>query len=188
MREIYRKVVHLLVGLSLLFLALFIRAEYSLDVLKLFLLALLMASLFIDFLIADLKIKIPIYEMVERKKELSGLHSSSFFLIGCLLAIQFFTFEVALAAISMLVFGDAMAALIGRKWGKPFYKKKSLLGSTAMFLTSTLVGIFFLANIWVVLAMAFIGTLVEVFVNNIDDNLMIPLFAGLCGHLLLLLF
>ncbi len=185
MREVWRKVFHILIGVALLAGAIYV-GKKSLNLLSGILFGALMLSLLGDFVIADLRIRLPIYNWIERKRERHGIHSSTLFLVSSILALQFFSFEVALTAISILVFGDAAAALVGKKWGKPWLRKKSILGSSTMFIVSLAVGFIFLSNPFVIVAMALVGTATEIFVDKIDDNLMIPLFAGLAGHLLLL--
>ena len=183
-REFWRKIIHMGVGAALITLAVSLEQMYSLDLVKNTLFLILILSLIADFLIADIGIKIPIYRHVQRTKELKGFHSSTHFLLGTLVALHFYPFDIALAAISMLVFGDALAALVGKRWGTPFYRKKTLHGSLAMLVTSILAGLIFINSIPLVITMALVATTVEVFITHVDDNLMIPIFTGLVGTLL----
>ena len=43
-----------------------------------------------------------------------------------------------------------------------------------------------LSNIYIILAMAFIATAVESLVSELDDNLFVPLIAGMVGQILLM--
>ncbi len=182
--EIGRKVVHVIAGVLIILGALYMQEAYSLELFKLIIFGFLVISLFIDFLIADLSLPIPVYNAVQRRKELTGMHSATFYLIGTLLAFQFFSFEIALTSIGILTVGDAFAAILGKMWGTPFYRKKSIVGSVAMFLASIGVGVLFLSNPFVILFMAGAGTVVEIFVDKIDDNIMIPVFSGIMGQLI----
>ena len=66
------------------------------------------------------------------------------------------------------------------------WRKKSVSGSLSMFVVSLVIGIWLLP-FGVGAAMAAAATLVEVMVEEIDDSLVIILFGGFVGHVLLLL-
>ncbi|MGD9777434.1 MAG: diacylglycerol/polyprenol kinase family protein [Methanosarcina sp.] len=93
----------------------------------------------------------------------------------------------------MTTFGDLVAALIGKSYGKrrifreTFKNDKSLEGSVSEFITDLLVGLVITGNPIVSLVMAFIATLTETAVNRIDDNLVIPVFSGFSGQMTLFL-
>jgi hypothetical protein len=57
-----------------------------------------------------------------------------------------------------------------------------------MLITSLIVGILFLKNIWLVLVMVMIATLLELFVKNYPDDLIIPLCAGFGAQLTAAIF
>ena len=46
------------------------------------------------------------------------------------------------------------------------------------------VGFFILSNVYIIIAMAFTATFVETFISELDDNLLVPIFASLTGQIL----
>ncbi len=112
-------------------------------------------------------------------KEKAGfLLGSTNFLIAILFCIIFFSKSVAIASLVFLTFGDAMATIIGTKYGKiRIFKGKSLIGTGSFFLTCVLLGIGmkFLPGIQlgflVILIGAFVAALVELLPIPLDDNL-----------------
>lgn len=112
-------------------------------------------------------------------KEKAGfLLGSTNFLIANIFCIIFFSKSVAIASLVFLTFGDAMATIIGKKYGKiRIFKGKSLIGTGSFFLTCMLLGIGmkFLPGIQlgflVILIGAFVAALVELLPIPLDDNL-----------------
>lgn len=109
-----------------------------------------------------------------------------------LLVMLFFEQEpMALVAGSMvLAWGDGLAALVGKRFGKTFYTrgniKRSFEGSIAMFLASFLVltvtFLFYELPSWLAVSYGFllanIATLIEAVSYRDTDNLLIPLTIG----------
>lgn len=109
-----------------------------------------------------------------------------------LLVMLFFEQEpMALVAGSMvLAWGDGLAALVGKRFGKTFYTrgniKRSFEGSIAMFLASFLVltvtFLFYDLPSWLAVSYGFllanIATLIEAVSYRDTDNLLIPLTIG----------
>lgn len=125
----------------------------------------------------------------ERKKKKFRLNGASWLVISATLTILVFPKLFACVALSILIVSDIASALIGRKWGKtPFFKKKTVEGSTAFFVTgaATVVVyfiVFQLNNYFLLYGL--IATLVTTFSEaiskqiKIDDNLIVPVvFAG----------
>lgn len=141
----------------------------------------LIVFLELEFLRIDLKLKLPLFHKLYRKKEENTLSGNVFFLIGAIIAISVFAKEVAIAAILMTTFGDAAAALFGKKFGRtwiPKLKNRAVEGCMAEFAVDIFIGFVFL-DLWpVILVMAGTATIVETVVDKIDDNLLIPVFAG----------
>jgi phytol kinase len=81
----------------------------------------------------------------------------------------------------MTTFGDAAAALFGKRFGRtwiPKLKNRAVEGCMAEFVVDLLIGLVVLGSWPIILVMAGAATIVETVVEKIDDNLLIPLFAG----------
>ncbi|MBD3319022.1 hypothetical protein GF342_03875 [Candidatus Woesearchaeota archaeon] len=184
MKELFRKLFHMLVGL-LLIAGYFLAQQWiSLTAIYYLLFVGMTSSLVIDAVLAHLNWSAPGYKQLQRQHERNGIHSNSYFLLGTLLSFIMFEQHIALAAILMLIFGDALAALVGKRWGTPFLGQKSIEGSLTMFVVSLIVGLFVVESLPVVFIMAITAMIAERFSGSLDDNVMIPLFAGLTGSLL----
>ncbi len=175
-RELQRKGVHVT---SLLIVA----GYYILPKAAVLLIMTLFLILFmeIEFVRIDIKLKLPLFHKLYRKKEEDTLSGNVFFLIGAIIAISVFSKEIAIAAILMTTFGDAAAALFGKRFGRtwiPKVKNRAVEGCMAEFAVDLLIGFVFLDSWPVILVMAGTATIVETVVEKIDDNLLIPLFAG----------
>ena len=102
-----------------------------------------------------------------------------------------------MGAIGILImgYGDGLAAVIGKKYGKrslPF--GKSLEGSITMFIASFIVSfvlIFiyndFITALWIGLAISVVATLVELYTPKGLDNLSVPLLTAVLAFILLLI-
>ena len=107
-----------------------------------------------------------------------------FLLLGAIIVFAIFDTRIAVAAVLMTVFGDLSAAIIGQRFGKHWISKdKAWEGVIAEFVVNLVIGYLILSNVIVILVLALAATLVETFVRRIDDNLTIPVAAGLVGEL-----
>jgi dolichol kinase len=114
-----------------------------------------------------------------RDKEEKGF---IYFFIGVLFALVLFNFNIyiANAAIIILVLGDAASTIIGKKFGRvklPSTKNKTLEGSLAFFLVG-LAGATTQLPLVPTMVGTFLGALAEAY-SPIDDNLIIPIVAGI---------
>lgn len=105
-----------------------------------------------------------------------------YFFIGIILALFFFGYNpaVANAAILILLFGDSVSTLVGREWGRiklPYHERKTVEGSAAFLLVGLVMALTQLPPLPAFLG-AIAGTFTEAY-SPIDDNLTIPLVAGL---------
>ncbi len=123
-----------------------------------------------------------------------GLAGSFYLLVSCLVCVIFFSGEVAFLSLSFLSLGDSLAALIGKKFGRIKLGKKSLEGSLACFFGCLAIAYFFasrslaggLCGFWTVCASgAFAASVAELIPTKIDDNLKMPIAAGVVMSLLL---
>jgi glycerol-3-phosphate acyltransferase PlsY len=122
--------------------------------------------------------------LVLKKKEKQRFSAYTFFALSALLTIIFFQKEIAILSITLAIFGDAIAELIGRKFGKiKLVNNRTLEGSTAYLLSAALISlalfnILSLKQIIFILA-PLISMLVELLTIKIDDNLTTPFVTAL---------
>lgn len=179
-KELLRKMLHLASGIAFSLLILF-------DLLiGWHIMALLVFSLPILFYIHNTGKKVPLisYLIIKmgRQDEFPGKGAFTF-VIGSFLVFLIFPKDVAAASILILAVGDAISPLIGKHFGKTktiFSKRKMIegfiVGVAFSFLAATLV---------VGAKSAFFASLIALFAefwdetDFIDDNILIPLVAGL---------
>lgn len=86
---------------------------------------------------------------------------------------------LAATAMGFLIFGDAVAALVGRRWGRHRIGGKTLEGSAACLVVCLVVGWVFMPEARLATgAAAIVATLVEALPLPVDDNWSMPLAAG----------
>lgn len=131
----------------------------------------------------------------EREKHLREFPGRGifFYLMGAFLVTVIFPLEIAIASIAILAFGDAVTNIIGHNFGKIriiFKPKKSIEGTIAGILAGFCGAIFFTSlNPFALLVASILGIVAEIphltfFKFPIDDNLVIPLTAGIVLHLI----
>jgi dolichol kinase len=121
-----------------------------------------------------------------RNHEEATLLGSTYLLIACLLTIHLFPKPVAVLALSFLIVGDTVAAIVGKSIGRVRIFGKTLEGSIACFavcyaMTAFMPGIPFPVG----LVGAAVATVFELLPIPLDDNFRIPLSAGFAMELLL---
>ena len=90
-----------------------------------------------------------------------------------------FSKPVAVAALSFLIVGDTVAALVGRAIGRVRIFGKTLEGSLACFAACLVIGWVIPELTWgVTVVGALMATLIELLPIPLDDNLRIPLASG----------
>jgi dolichol kinase len=184
-RELWRKVAHICVGTTALFGAYCVGEQWGGDILDTTLGVLIAALILADVLIADYGWKLPLYHNLQRTHEERGLHSATLAVLGSVVAYKLFALPIAIAAIGMLIYGDAAAAIAGVLAGTG--RKKSAAARIIALLAVNLAIGFFVFS-WIGVVMAVVATLAECCVKQVDDALTIPLFAGAVGQLLALYF
>jgi dolichol kinase len=182
--ELKRKAVHLTsIIIVLVYLA------FGKQAVLLLLTVYLIAILEIEYFRIEWGKKLPLVHSLLREKEADRLGGHVFFVMGCIIAISVFPEEITSAAILMTTFGDASAAIFGKAFGRtwiPGLTNRAVEGCAAEFIVDVVIGAIFLSNWIVVLVMAGTATVVETLANKMDDNLLIPLFSGFNGNLVLL--
>lgn len=124
-------------------------------------------------------------ELLRNHEEISLL-GSTYLLIACLLTIDLFDKPVAALALSFLIIGDTVAAIVGKSVGRVRVFGKTLEGSLACLLVCYALTLlvpeipFRVAVVGAVTATVF-----ELLPVPLDDNFRIPLSAGFAMELLL---
>jgi dolichol kinase len=187
-KEIKRKTIHLLFGVFFLLLIQFGGIENSINIIGLC----LIAGIILSFAIMrghKFPILNELVETVERdnEKHFPGRAAVYFFVSALILLVVFKEYPlIILAALSVQVFADSAAAIIGIQFGKhKLYKKKSYEGSLACLVVS-IICINFFFPIHIAIVAGFIATAIEVL--PLDDNLWVPLTTGFVIRLLLIPF
>ena len=184
--ELGKKMGRLIAGTFLVLFSMYLKNKYGLDFLKNFLFFLILFFLFLDYLRAGLMIKIPFYSQWGNiNYEKNEVHPATFALLGLSLALQIAGFDLALAAFSMFVWGDSLAAVIGRGFGRiKLFKTKTWEGSLAMFLFSMMAGAFFIKVLFLLFVLSVLATLIELFLLRVPDALVLPLSIAVLGKLI----
>ncbi|WP_456367540.1 diacylglycerol/polyprenol kinase family protein [Thermococcus sp.] len=107
---------------------------------------------------------------ITRPHEREGIAAHIYFAAASFVVVYFFPREMAIGAITVATLGDALAAIVGKSFGRHrFSNGKSLEGSLAYFLTAILV-LTPLVGLFPALASALVGTAVEFYNLPPDDN------------------
>ena len=192
--EIGRKIIHItiLIVLAAYFLIQdsLVGAEYTAVLAKqvalLFLVAVLIIFLILEYFRLELGWKMPFFSQFIRPKEQNRMYGVIYFLSATIISLGVFNKEVALAALLMTTFGDMVAALVGKRYGTTLiYRNKTWAGFLAELATNLVVGFLILDSIYVILGMALVATIVETLVDELDDNLLIPIFSGFAGQIIM---
>jgi dolichol kinase len=131
------------------------------------------------------------HELDNEKKNLTG---ATYVLISALICALIFPKVIFVTAFTILIISDTMAALIGRKFGKRKFLRKSFEGTLSFFISASIVVVFTpkLGNFPMEYVIGFIAAFVGAIVENIsygyaDDNLTIPISVGLTMWVLYLI-
>jgi len=116
----------------------------------------------------------------------SHYEAGSYWLLSSLLILLLFNINIAYASILILAFGDTAAGFVGRNMGQlknPLNKKKTIEGSLAFFATSLFAAMLFVSTPTAIIV-AFVVAIIESLPLKINDNLTVPLSAGLVMFML----
>src|SRR3989344_9315781 len=131
LNELAGKAVHLVIILALLFYVV-IKQQYSQTSALIFLVALLLIFLVLEYLRLDLNLKMPLYSLFIKPKEETRLSGAIYFLSATIICLAVFDFNIAIAALLMVIIGDAVAAMAGKRYGKTLlYRNKTAIGALA---------------------------------------------------------
>lgn len=134
--------------------------------------------------------KLPVVHDLFRTKEADRMGGHVFFTMGSIIAVSVFSKEIASAAILMTTFGDASAAIFGKAFGRTWIKglkNRAYEGCAAEFIADIIIGSIFLQSWIAIFVMAGTATIVETITDKLDDNLLIPIFSGFIGQIVVLI-
>lgn len=144
----------------------------------------------------SLKVKLPIIHYMllrfEKPQYLNKFPGKGalFFVAGCLLVLKLFSanLEIVFASIAILTFGDSVSHLVGLG-AKKRIAKRDIAGTIAGIIAAFIAASFFvkplLALTAALTAMVAENISVRVGLEEVDDNVIIPLIAGTVIFLLL---
>jgi dolichol kinase len=188
--EIGRKMIHLTILIAIIiFFA--IKNQAGQQAALLFLVVLLLIFLILEYLRLDLNLKLPFFHKFIRPKEQFKIYGAIFFLASTIIVLAVFDTPIALAALLMTTFGDMSAAIAGKKYGTTMlFKNKTVVGFVTELITNlimaVIISLFFSINIYIPIIMAFAATITETLVDEMEDNLAVPIVSGFIGQILLL--
>ncbi len=107
---------------------------------------------------------------------------ATYILVSSCLAIALFTKPIAIAAIAYIIVGDTLAAIIGRRFGRHRFGRKSVEGSAGCLAGTMLVAAVAPAyglEFGLAAGGAVVATVTEALSVRIDDNVSVPLLSGL---------
>ncbi len=176
MREYLRKSIHLIFGLAIAALMASLERQVLLTGLSI--------AILVGFIISDMAAKgyrmyfiSPMLDLVDRNEILPG-KGALFFVLSALVVLVLFPTRIAFLAVLALALVDGVATIAGRAWGRTrIYRGKTLEGSLGGIVVAILVFLFFITPLQAVLLALFAGV-VEL-LSPVDDNLVIPILAGL---------
>mgnify|MGYP001571705923 CR=1 FL=1 len=189
--EIGRKIIHITI-LIVLVLFFAIKNQAGQQAALLFLVALLIFFLVLEYFRLELNFKLPFFHQFIRPKEQYRIYGVIFFLSSTIIAFAVFDMAIAVAALLMTTFGDMAAAIAGKKYGTTIlFKNKTVVGFASELVTNlivtVLISLAFAINIYILIIMAFAATMTETLVDELDDNLIVPVVSGFVGQLLVFL-
>ncbi len=187
LHELRRKLIHITI-LLIIYLYFVLEKTASKQISLFTLVFILVFLLIIEYIRLELNIDLPIVKQLIRGREERRVNGSIFFVSATIISLAVFDFKIALAALLMAVLGDMFAAIVGQGFGKTLiFKNKTVVGCLTELVINLIVGFIVLENIYIIIAMAFTATIVETFVSELDDNLLVPILAGFIGQLLFFL-
>jgi len=118
-----------------------------------------------------------------RKEEASSVTTSSYVLVAALVSYMAFGRDIAILSVSFLAIGDVAAAIVGQHIGRTRLFGKALEGDLACFFSCLAIGfVLYYTGLNVGSRTIVIGavgaTVGQAIQMPVDDNLTLPLFAG----------
>ena len=147
-----------------------------------------LSVLFLVLLASDLvRLRVPhlnilffrFFQILVSPRESQNIASSTWYILGALIAIVLFPISAALSGILGLAWADPTASYLGRRWGKRSFLGGTLVGTTAFLVVAVLI-LSVRHPLTIAIPSAFLITLVERLAWPLDDNLVLaPACAGI---------
>jgi dolichol kinase len=120
-----------------------------------------------------------VFGFIMRPREEKRLSGSTTILTAALVVYLIYDINIAAASMIIIVIGDTAAAIIGRRFGRLKFKNKSLEGSLAFIIFSSL-AVYPVPNLSLQIGIwgSIVGAVIEALPISIDDNITVPLIAG----------
>ncbi|UCC27491.1 MAG: HAD-IB family phosphatase [Candidatus Bathyarchaeota archaeon] len=183
---VIREAIHIS-GVLVSFISIYLRTRFMVAFLIFIVTAVYVASEFARIEGVNLPVISTITREAATKPEIHEFVTNPiFFAAGIMLALVLFPNPINYASIAIFTLGDGTATLFGRKLGKtvfPLNKGKRVEGSIFGFLFAFLGALLFVSHIEALVGAA-IGMIMEALPTPVNDNLTIPLAAGLALLLL----
>ena len=130
-----------------------------------------------------------LFGWLARPSDAHAMPSSTWYTVGLTLGTAMYPKNAIVLGALILAFGDPIATLAGKRFGKRhLFRDKTLAGSVAFAAAAWAIGVAFLAwaepslgvprVLGVAAAAAVAGTVIELFGEIVEDNLTIPLLCG----------
>ena len=147
-----------------------------------------LSVLFLILLASDLvRLRVPhlnilffrFFQILVSPRESQSIASSTWYILGALIAIVLFPISAALSGILVLAWADPTASYLGRRWGKRSFLGGTLEGTTAFLVVAVLI-LSVRHPLAIAIPSACLVTLVERSAWPLDDNLVLaPACAGI---------
>ncbi len=147
-----------------------------------------LSVLFLILLASDLvRLRVPhlnilffrFFQILVSPRESHNIASSTWYILGALIAIVLFPISAALSGILVLAWADPTASYLGRRWGRRSILGGTLVGTTAFLVVAVLI-LSVRHPLTIAIPSACLITLVERLAWPLDDNLVLaPACAGI---------
>ena len=147
-----------------------------------------LSVLFLILLASDLvRLRVPhlnilffrVFQILVSPRESQSIASSTWYILGALIAIVLFPISAALSGILVLAWADPTASYLGRRWGRRSFLGGTLVGTTAFLVVAVLI-LSVRHPLTIAIPSACLITLVERLAWPLDDNLVLaPACAGI---------
>ena len=119
------------------------------------------------------------FQILVSPRESQNIASSTWYILGALIAIALFPISAALSGILVLAWADPTASYLGRRWGRRAFLGGTLEGTTAFLVVAVLI-LSVRHPLTIAIPSACLITLVERLAWPLDDNLVLaPACAGI---------